>query len=146
MMWQLDDNYSPVCVLMWACKDFSLGNTRLHILHWMELSVWFPCCIKVVTTVAFGLPLFIKSFAESGDPKGMDIGESGELPAELGLRISTEWFRWRLPGVLSHAPFMHPLLIKGLEVQYVNCVCLTGDRNKLSPDDILNQFKFFKSF
>ena len=63
-------NRLPVCVLRCACRDFSLGNTRLHILHLMLLGVLDPSTIREEILSALGLPRrSLKSLSLSGDPQ-----------------------------------------------------------------------------
>ena len=58
----------PVCVLIWACKDFSLGNTRLQMLHRILLAIFVPSMIRLVMLSALGRPLLSLSCSFSGDP------------------------------------------------------------------------------
>lgn len=63
----------PVWVLKCACKDFSLGNTRLQKRHLIALGDVKPSTIKLLIASALGLPLLFSCLAEKS-------GELHELP------------------------------------------------------------------
>lgn len=56
--------FSPVCVLLWAWRDFSLGNTRLQMLQRMRLDEVSPSLMSSLTVSALGRPLRIPSWQQ----------------------------------------------------------------------------------
>lgn len=80
----------PVWVLKWACRDFSLGKTRLQYVHLMELGDEDPCRIRVLSTSALGRPLLV-SLGESpeADP---GLCKTGEFSTDSDLRAQKNLF------------------------------------------------------
>ena len=64
----------PVCVRMWACSDFSRGNTREQILHLMLLAERAPSRISDDIFSALGLPRLLWSTLNT--PEGSPSRES----------------------------------------------------------------------
>lgn len=54
----------PVCVLLWAWRDFSLGNTRLQMLQRIRLDEVSPSLMSSRTVSARGRPLRIPSWQQ----------------------------------------------------------------------------------
>lgn len=69
-------SFQPVCVLLWAWSDLSLGNTRLQIVHRMSLREVEPFHINDEIASARGRPLFIIWRRNSESPSSEDDADA----------------------------------------------------------------------